>query len=250
MDPRKLQRIVVDALGDIKAQDIRVFDTTAQTELFDRVIIATGTSNRQTRALAAHVRDKVKQAGVPVISMEGADTGEWVLVDLGDIVVHVMQPAIRQYYNLEEIWGAKPVRLRIGEPAAARATGRTATKRTAADGAPARRAPSAAKSARTADGSGTSAEKRAGSAGKRTASGAKRAASAEKRASSGVKRAAAKTKEAASAKNATAAPKRSTAAAPARRSAAGGNSGSKRTAAARGTATAAKRPASKRASNA
>src|SRR5690606_8906476 len=236
MDPRKLQRIVVDALDDIKAQDIRVFDTTAQTELFDRVIIATCTSNRRTRALAAHVRDKVKQAGVPVISMEGADTGEWVLVDLGDIVVHVMQPTIRQYYNLEEIWGAKPVRLRIGEPAAARATGRTATKRTAADGAPARRAPSAAKSARTADGSGTSAAKRAGSAGKRAASGAKRAA--------------AKTKEAASAKNATAAPKRSTAAAPARRSAAGGNSGSKRTAAARGTATAAKRPASKRASNA
>ncbi|RIK91371.1 MAG: hypothetical protein DCC72_10895, partial [Burkholderiales bacterium] len=105
MDPRKLQRVVVDALDDIKAQDIRVFDTTAQTELFDRVIIATGTSNRQTRALASHVRDKVKEAGAPVVSMEGADTGEWVLVDLGDIVVHVMQPAIRQYYNLEELWG-------------------------------------------------------------------------------------------------------------------------------------------------
>jgi len=113
MDPRKLQRVVVDALDDIKAQDVRVFDTTAQTELFDRVIIATGTSNRQTRALASHVRDKVKEAGAPVVSMEGADTGEWVLVDLGDIVVHVMQPAIRQYYNLEELWGAKPVRMRI-----------------------------------------------------------------------------------------------------------------------------------------
>lgn len=124
MDPRKLQRIVVDALDDIKAQDIRVFDTTAQTELFDRVVVATGTSNRQTRALAAHVRDKVRQAGGSVISVEGADTGEWVLVDLGDIVVHVMQPAIRQYYNLEEIWGAKPVRMRIGEAAPSRAAKR------------------------------------------------------------------------------------------------------------------------------
>lgn len=132
MDPRKLQRIVVDALDDIKAQDIRVFDTTAQTELFDRVVVATGTSNRQTRALAAHVRDKVKQAGGPVISVEGADTGEWVLVDLGDIVVHVMQPAIRQYYNLEEIWGARPVRMRIGQAAPSRAAGGTAAKRPAA----------------------------------------------------------------------------------------------------------------------
>ncbi len=135
MDPRKLQRVVVDALDDVKAQDIRVFDTTAQTELFDRVIIATGTSNRQTRALASHVRDKVKETGAPVVSMEGADTGEWVLVDLGDIVVHVMQPAIRQYYNLEELWGAKPVRLRIGKPpAATKAAGETkraAAKRTA-----------------------------------------------------------------------------------------------------------------------
>lgn len=130
MDPRKLQRVVVDALDDIKAQDIRVFDTTAQTELFDRVIIATGTSNRQTRALAAHVRDKAKEAGAPVRSLEGTDTGEWVLVDLGDIVVHVMQPAIRQYYNLEEIWGSKPVRMRIGERAPSAAT----AKRPAASG--------------------------------------------------------------------------------------------------------------------
>ncbi len=121
MDPKKLQRVVVDALDDIKAQDVRVFDTTAQTELFDRVVIATGTSNRQTRALASHVRDKVKEAGAPVISMEGADSGEWVLVDLGDIVVHVMQPAIRQYYNLEELWGARPVRLSVGKrPAVAK----------------------------------------------------------------------------------------------------------------------------------
>ncbi|MCD6679636.1 MAG: ribosome silencing factor [Burkholderiaceae bacterium] len=133
MDPRKLQRVVVDALDDIKAQDVRVFDTTAQTELFDRVIVATGTSNRQTRALAAHVRDKVKQAGAPVVSVEGVDTGEWVLVDLGDIVVHVMQPAIRQYYNLEELWGTKPVRMRAARtPSAAGTQG--------AAGTPARRA--------------------------------------------------------------------------------------------------------------
>jgi len=119
MDLRKLQRIVVDALDDIKAQDIRVFNTTGQTELFDRVIIATGTSNRQTRSLAAHVRDKVKEAGGTIVSMEGGDTGEWVLVDLGDAVVHIMQPAIRAYYNLEELWGAKPVRMQIARPPAA-----------------------------------------------------------------------------------------------------------------------------------
>jgi ribosome-associated protein len=119
MDIRKLQRVVVDALDDIKAQDIRVFNTTAQTELFDRVILATGTSNRQTRALASHVRDKVKEAGGQIISTEGDETGEWVLVDLGDAVVHIMQPAIRSYYNLEEIWGEKPVRLKASEGPAA-----------------------------------------------------------------------------------------------------------------------------------
>jgi ribosome-associated protein len=118
MDLRRLQRVVVDALDDIKAQDIRVFNTTGQTELFDRVIIATGTSNRQTRSLAAHVREKVKEAGGSVISVEGSDTGEWVLVDLGDAVVHIMQPAIRAYYNLEEIWGAKPVRMQVARPPA------------------------------------------------------------------------------------------------------------------------------------
>ncbi len=134
MDPKKLQRIVVDALEDVKAQDIRVFNTTDLTDLFDRVIIATGTSNRQTRALAAHVRDKAKEAGGNVISVEGTDTGEWVLVDLGDIVVHVMQPAIRTYYNLEELWGDKPVRVRFGpDPTkAGAATSRQAAVKTAA----------------------------------------------------------------------------------------------------------------------
>jgi ribosome-associated protein len=114
MDLRKLQRVVIDALEDVKGQDIRVFNTTGQTDLFDRVVVVSGTSNRQTRALASHVREKVKEAGGHVISVEGDDTGEWVLVDLGDIVVHVMQPAIRSYYNLEEIWGSKPVRVKLG----------------------------------------------------------------------------------------------------------------------------------------
>jgi ribosome-associated protein len=113
MDIKKLQRVVVDALEDVKAQDIRVFDTTLLTSLFDRVVIASATSNRQSRALAASVRDKVKERGGQVISVEGEDTGEWVLVDLGDLIVHIMQPAVRTYYNLEEIWGGKPVRMKL-----------------------------------------------------------------------------------------------------------------------------------------
>ncbi len=121
MDIKKLQRVVIDALEDVKAQDIRVFNTTELTSLFDRVVIASGTSNRQTRALAASVRDKVKERGGDVISVEGEDTGEWVLVDLGDVVVHIMQPNIRAYYNLEEIWGGKPVRVKLGAADAGRA---------------------------------------------------------------------------------------------------------------------------------
>jgi ribosome-associated protein len=111
MDIKKLQTLVVDALEDIKGQDIMLFDTTHLTSLFDRIAVVSGTSNRQTKALAASVRDKVKSAGGDVIGLEGEDTGEWVLVDLGDMIVHIMQPAIRQYYRLEEIWGDKPVKL-------------------------------------------------------------------------------------------------------------------------------------------
>ncbi len=117
MDIRKLQRLIVDALEDVKAQDIQVFNTTHLTQLFDRVVLASGTSNRQTRALASNVAEKVKAAGGEVISVEGAENGEWVLVDLGDAVVHLMQPAIRDYYALEEIWGGKPVRMKLAEPA-------------------------------------------------------------------------------------------------------------------------------------
>lgn len=111
MDIKKLQGLVVDALEDVKAQDIRVFDTTHLTSMFDRIAIASGTSNRQTKALASSVRDSVKAAGGHIISMEGEGTGEWVLVDLGDMVVHIMQPAIRAYYRLEELWGDKEIKL-------------------------------------------------------------------------------------------------------------------------------------------
>ena len=111
MDIKKLQTLVVDALEDVKGQDIVLFDTTHLTSLFDRIAVVSGTSNRQTKALAASVRDKVKEAGGDVVGLEGEDTGEWVLVDLGDMIVHIMQPAIRQYYRLEEIWGEKPVKL-------------------------------------------------------------------------------------------------------------------------------------------
>jgi ribosome-associated protein len=111
MDIKKLQTVVVDALEDVKGQEIVLFDTTHLTSLFDRIAVVSGTSNRQTKALAASVRDKVKEAGGDVVGLEGEDTGEWVLVDLGDMIVHIMQPAIRQYYRLEEIWGEKPVKL-------------------------------------------------------------------------------------------------------------------------------------------
>ncbi len=111
MDIKDLQRIVINALEDVKGRDIRLFDTTAQTSMFDRILVASGTSNRQTRALAMSVRDKVKEAGGTVVSMEGEKVGEWVLVDLGDMVVHVMQPAIRDYYRLEEIWGEREVNI-------------------------------------------------------------------------------------------------------------------------------------------
>jgi len=133
MDIKKLQTLVVDALEDVKAQEIRIYDTSHLTSLFDRVAIASGTSNRQTKALAASVRDKVKAKGGNVVSVEGEDTGEWVLVDLGDMIVHIMQPAIRTYYRLEEIWGDKEVKL-----GAAKRTGTsTAAKRAAVDEAPA-----------------------------------------------------------------------------------------------------------------
>jgi ribosome-associated protein len=112
MDIRKLQRAIVDGLEDVKAQDILVFNTEHLSALFERVIVATGTSNRQTKALAASVRDAVKGRGMEVLRTEGEDNGEWIIVDCGAAVVHIMQPAIREYYHLEEIWGEKAIHLK------------------------------------------------------------------------------------------------------------------------------------------
>ena len=112
MDVRKLQKVAVGALEDIKARDIEVINTTKLSSLFDRIIIASADSARQTKSLARSVQDKVLAAGGRVIGMEGEATGEWIVVDLGDIVVHVMQPAVRAYYNLEELWKVTPKRTR------------------------------------------------------------------------------------------------------------------------------------------
>ena len=160
-DVQKLQRTVVDALEDVKAQDLVVFDTEHLSSLFERVIVASGTSNRQTKALASSVRDKVREAGFGKPRIEGEDNGEWIIVDCGPVVVHVMQPTIRSYYNLEEIWGEKPVRLKFGAPKPAKAAEpqdeapskksagkKPAAKKTATgDKKPAARGTSAAKSA-------------------------------------------------------------------------------------------------------
>ena len=153
---QQLQRAIVDGLQDIKAHDIRVFDTGHLSPLFERVIVASGTSNRQTKALAANVRDKVRESGFAKPRVEGEDNGEWIIVDCGAAVAHIMQPAIRQYYNLEEIWGEKPVRLKTVSAAAARSADKAAAKKaalaaTAGDQpparAPAKKAPAAAKKA-------------------------------------------------------------------------------------------------------
>ena len=98
----------------MKAQHIAVFNTEHLSAMFERVIIASGTSNRQTKALAASVRDSVRSQGFQVLSTEGEDNGEWIIVDCGAAVVHLMQPAIREYYHLEEIWGGKNVKMKIG----------------------------------------------------------------------------------------------------------------------------------------
>jgi ribosome-associated protein len=115
MDIRKLQRAIVDGLEDVKAQNILVFNTEKLSPLFERVIIASGTSNRQTKALASSVRETVKKRGMPVMATEGEDNGEWIIVDCGAAVAHIMQPAIRDYYHLEEIWGGKSVKLKAAE---------------------------------------------------------------------------------------------------------------------------------------
>ena len=146
-DVQKLQRAIIDGLEEVKAQDIVVFDTESLSPLFERVIIASGTSNRQTKALAASVRDAVREAGFPKPRIEGEANGEWIIVDCAQVVVHIMQPNFRQYYHLEEIWGAKPVRMKHGAPKPVQSAAKPVAKKKAASqkGAVAPAAPVSAK---------------------------------------------------------------------------------------------------------
>ena len=112
MDIRVKQRVVVDALEDVKGRDIVVFNTARLPSMFERVVIASGESNRQVNALAERVQERVKELGGRVYGVEGKSSGEWVLVDLGDVVVHIMHPTVREFYNLEELWGGKSVKLK------------------------------------------------------------------------------------------------------------------------------------------
>ena len=152
-DTQRLQRAIVEGLEDVKAQDIRVFNTEHLSALFERVIVASGTSNRQTKALAASVRDAVRDAGFAKPRIEGEENGEWIIVDCGAAVAHIMQPAIRTYYHLEDIWGDKPVRLKHGaaKPAApapkpaARQAAPTSLRRSSAAKTAAKAADAAAK---------------------------------------------------------------------------------------------------------
>jgi ribosome-associated protein len=121
MDTRKMEKAVVAALEDIKGREIVVLKVAHLSPLFERMIIASADSTRQVKALADNVQEKLKAAGARVLSVEGQQSGEWVLVDLGAIIVHVMQPAIRKYYNLEELWDqpeVKPKRPRARKKAA------------------------------------------------------------------------------------------------------------------------------------
>jgi len=132
MELRNKQRAVVDALEDVKGHDIVVYDTARMPSMFERVVIASGESNRQVRALADRVQDKVRAAGGRVYGVEGEASGDWVLVDLGDVVVHIMQPAVRSFYNLEEVWGGRKVRVQRKKPSSRKSRGpapRTRRKR-------------------------------------------------------------------------------------------------------------------------
>lgn len=155
-DTQKLQRAIVDGLEDVKAQDIQVFDTEHLSSLFERVIVASGTSNRQTKALAASVRDAVREAGFPKPRIEGEANGEWIIVDCSQAVVHIMQPTFRSYYHLEELWGDKPVRLKFGasKPAVKAVTvkapaGKTAAGKSAGRGSASGKPAAAAKTSST-----------------------------------------------------------------------------------------------------
>ena len=132
MDIREKQRLVVEALEDVKGLDIVVFNTAKLPTMFERVVIASGTSSTQVRALADRVCDKMKENGGKVYGIEGEKGGEWVLVDLGEIVVHLMHPTIRSFYNLEEVWGGREVKMKAVAPV------KSATKKPARKKKPAR----------------------------------------------------------------------------------------------------------------
>ena len=180
-DLTKLQRAIIDGLEDVKAQDIQVFDTEHLSPLFERVIVATGTSNRQTKAIASSVRDAVKKAGFATPRHEGEASGEWIIVDCNQAVVHIMQPAIRQYYRLEEIWGEKPVRVKLGGAKVSKRTASEDASQEAPAATPAKK-PSVRKTAST-----TAAEPKASTkpraASTRSASSAAASASPAKKAS-------------------------------------------------------------------
>ena len=156
LDIKKLQRAIVDGIEDVKGHNIVVFNTEHLSPLFERVIIASGTSNRQTKALAQGVRDAVKGRGMQVLRTEGEDNGEWIIVDCGAAVVHLMQPSIRDYYHLEEIWGDKPVKMKLDttpvrlvkasepEPVARKTAAKSPAKTAAAKKAAAKKAPAKA----------------------------------------------------------------------------------------------------------
>src|SRR6267143_3244288 len=132
MDLRKKQRVVLEALEDVKGRDIVVFNTARMPSMFERVVIASGESTRQVRALADRVQEKVREGGARVYGVEGEASGEWVLVDLGDVVVHIMHPTVRDFYNLEEVWGGKTVRFQLERPKRRGKAARPRRKRSAA----------------------------------------------------------------------------------------------------------------------
>ena len=105
MNSKQLSELAIEALEDIKGVDIKVFDVLNKSSVTDIMIFASGNTSRQVKALANSVAMKAKEAGTPALGIEGDDTSEWVLVDLGDVVVHIMQPAVREFYNLEKLWG-------------------------------------------------------------------------------------------------------------------------------------------------
>ena len=127
---KKLETLAVDGLEDIKGRDIIIVNTTKVSQMFERIVLASGDSNRQVRALARSVADKVREAGGEVLSVEGEEMGEWVLVDLGPVVVHIMQPAVRMHFDLEGLWGqGKPAGI-VAEKAAKKAAKAAASKAT------------------------------------------------------------------------------------------------------------------------